>query len=235
MKEDVFRFKRFSLSNRLSPMKVGTDGVLLGAAATIRPGCRSILDIGTGTGVIALMLAQRTEDTSPSIKGIDIDEGAAAEANENFLSSPWRERLSIENISLSKEEGSFDLVVSNPPYFDSSLENPDPRRRDSRHTSSLSPSDVIGFSAQHLNDGGTLSMVLPSDCERRVLRIAASFSLYVFRILRIRTTSAKTPARIILEFSKSKADTAEEVLTISDQGRYTPQYTDLVKDFYLWA
>ena len=138
----VFRFKKFEVRNEKSAMKVNTDGVLLGIAAPVNSSDSNILDIGTGTGTIALILAQRLHDTcgitdNVSIAGIDIDAPAAEEAGINFSNSPWADSLTAKNISLedfSAETGDrkFDLIVSNPPYYDASLTNPDARKIDMR-------------------------------------------------------------------------------------------------------
>jgi len=236
-KESVFRFKKFSISNSRSAMKVGTDGVLLGACATIPSACRDILDIGTGTGVVALMLAQRTQDSPTSIKGIDIDAEAALEAGDNFSSSPWKDRLTSLPIPLSEEKGSYDMIVSNPPYYDSSLKNPDKRKSGARHTETLSYVDVLCFAASFLRENGSLSLILPSDNEKDLLRYASSYGLTPVRLLRIRTTVKKQPSRIIAEFVKGAAGRplVQDTLTISEDGHYTPEYTLAVKDFYLWA
>ena len=140
-----FRFKRFNVVNQRSAMKVNTDGVLLGAAMTISPEARCLLDVGTGTGTIALMAAQRMSDLALQeqiqVNAIDIDEPSATEAAENFRNSPWATLLNVRLTSLDDYSASldpqvrFDHIFSNPPYFDDSLQAPDQRRNDSRHTS----------------------------------------------------------------------------------------------------
>ncbi len=228
-------------------MKVNTDGVLLGAAVTLDSGTRNILDIGTGTGTIALMIAQRMEyqsrdtDSVSGIKitGIDIDPDSASEAGDNFRNSPWKSYLNSENTSLRdyavKLDASrkFDLIISNPPYFENSLKAPDKRRSDARHTDSLSYREIIDFSAAYLSDNGILAMILPSSSERDLTRYALSSGLHLFRILRIRTTPRKEASRIIAEFSVSgKRHQEEEFLSIhSSDGNYSPEYEILTKEF----
>ena len=151
----VFRFKKFEVRNEKSAMKVNTDGVLLGIAAPVNSSDSNILDIGTGTGTIALILAQRLHDTcgitdNVSIAGIDIDAPAAEEAGINFSNSPWADSLTAKNISLedfSAETGDrkFDLIVSNPPYYDASLTNPDARKTTARHTGTTAMVCSIGI------------------------------------------------------------------------------------------
>lgn len=227
-----FRFKRFSVRQDQSALKVGTDAVLLGAAMTILPTDRRMLDIGTGTGVIALMAAQRS---SAFIDAIDIDGPSAEEAALNFAASPWPERLRSAQKDLNSfdPDAQYDLIFSNPPYFENSLKNPDSRESDARHTDQLSYRDICAFASGHLSAGGRLSLILPSETERTLLRTAASFGLYPFKILRIKTTAAKPPKRIIAEFSRSRATLSEEELTLQDGQPRSRGYSELTEDFYL--
>ena len=198
-------------------MKVNTDGVLLGAFVPVCDADCKVLDIGMGTGVIALMLAQRlTADTEQAshmrplrILGIDIDHDAAAEAAENFASSEWAEALTSEEISLENLEvrlagtasEAFDIIVSNPPYYDSSLTNPDGKKAVARHTDlpqgSLSYREVMEFAARHLSETGRLSVVLPSDQEFAALRYARMCGLHLSHLLRVRTVERKQPKRFL--------------------------------------
>lgn len=236
-------------------MKVNTDGVLLGAVVPVcNCDCR-VLDIGTGTGVIALMLAQRlTADTEQSsrmrplrILGIDIDPDAAAEAADNFASSEWAEALTSEEISLESLEvrlagaasEAFDIIVSNPPYYDSSLTNPDGKKAVARHTDlpqgSLSYRDVMEFAARHLSETGRLSVVLPSDQEFAALRYARMCGLHLSHLLRVRTVERKQPKRFIATFVTAPCECLPHMLTIMEKGKYTDEYISLVKDFYLFG
>lgn len=238
MKESVFRFKRFNVRNERSALKVGTDGVLLGAAATIPPGCKRVLDIGTGTGLIALMIAQRTESMDAvEITGIDIDEAASIEASENFAASGWSSRLKAENAALqeygSDESESWDLIISNPPFFENSLKAPSEQRSNARHTDTLSYRDIIVFASIHLSAEGLLSMILPSDNRMQAVRYAASFGLKASRILEIRTTAGKEPKRVILEFQAQAKENEIGRLTMMSDGRYTEEFKTLTGDFYL--
>lgn len=253
--ENSFRFKRFSVRNERSAMKVNTDGVLLGAVVPVCGADCSVLDIGTGTGVIALMLAQRlTADTEQAsrmrplrILGIDIDPDAAAEAADNFASSEWAEALTSEEISLESLEvrlagaasEAFDIIVSNPPYYDSSLTNPDGKKAVSRHTDlpqgSLSYRDVMEFAARHLSETGRLSVVLPSDQEFAALRYARMCGLHLSHLLRVRTVERKQPKRFIATFVTVPCECRTQMLTIMEKGKYTDEYISLVKDFYLFG
>lgn len=253
--ENSFRFKRFSVRNERSAMKVNTDGVLLGAVVTVCGADCRVLDIGTGTGVIALMLAQRlmadTEQASRMqplrILGIDIDPDAAAEAAENFASSEWAETLTAEAISLESLEvrlagtvsDAFDIIVSNPPYYDSSLTNPDGKKAVARHTNlpqgSLSYREVMEFAARHLSAMGRLSVVLPSDQEFAALRYARMCGLHLSHLLRVRTVERKQPKRFIATFVTAPCECRTQMLTIMEKGKYTDEYISLVKDFYLFG
>lgn len=227
-----FRFKQFEVKNGKSALKVGTDAVLLGAAMTLLPEDRTLLDIGTGTGVIALMAAQRC---GAGIIGIDIDSPSAEEAAENFSLSPWAGRLRAENAALAsfRPPHKFDLIFSNPPYYDNSLLNPDARESAARHTESLSYREIAAFASEWLEEEGRLSLILPFDCKPMVLRTAASFGLFPFRAINIKTTARKPFRRVILEFSRRRAECAESELVLQDGNARTAQYSELTEDFYL--
>jgi tRNA1Val (adenine37-N6)-methyltransferase len=269
MGADTFRFKRFSVTNRRSAMKVNTDGVLLGASMTLRPEDRNLLDIGTGTGTIALMAAQRLSDLTsgpvPSASGlhlstsapipaaseetisihidaIDIDEPSATEAAENFAASPWSgflhaHNMSLDHFALQPMSRKYDLIFSNPPYFEDSLTAPDERKSTARHTSDgLSYRDIFDFASKYLNAEGRVSLVLPADQENALCRYARMTGFHLFRILRIRTVPRKFPTRIIAEFSRHRnTEPSDVVLTIQNEGKYTQEYLSLTHDFYLFA
>lgn len=237
----VFRFKKFNIRNERSPMKVNTDGVLLGAAASLSKNIVSVVDIGTGTGTVALMVAQRLSEIGVEgfdILGIDIDAPSAEEASENFAVSPWAENLKAENVSLAnleKRDAMYDLIVSNPPYFDNSLKNPDERKNAARHTSEggLSYRSLVHYAAQKLTSNGILSMILPYSEKQALLRYAVSFGLYPSKILSIRTTENKAPSRIIAEFSRKKVIYEEEQLTIYKDGAASEEYRSITNHFYI--
>ena len=245
----VFQFKRFNVVNERSAMKVNTDGVLLGAAMTIKSEDRCMLDIGTGTGTIALMAAQRVADHAEReasrddimIDAIDIDEPSATEAAMNFANSPWAECLHAHNVSLdafaASDDQKYDLIFSNPPYFEDSLTAPDERKSTARHTSDgLSYRDIFEFAKERLTDSGRVSLVLPADQETALCRYARMCGLHLFRILRVRTVPRKAPSRMIAEFSRHRCETVkEELLTIQNEGQYTQEYLSLTHDFYMFA
>ncbi len=241
----VFRFKKFEVVNERSAMKVNTDGVLLGAAMTILPSDRIMLDIGTGTGTIALMAAQRFLNSARNgrihIDAIDIDEASASEAAANFRNSPWKALLFAHHCPLEEFAASadtrYDLIFSNPPYFEDSLTAPDERKSTARHTSDgLSYRDIFEFAKDRLSENGRVSLVLPADQEAALTRYARMCGLHLFRILRVRTVPRKAPSRIIAEFSRARcSEPVQELLTIQDEGMYTQEYLSLTRDFYLFA
>ncbi|MGN1219712.1 MAG: tRNA1(Val) (adenine(37)-N6)-methyltransferase [Candidatus Cryptobacteroides sp.] len=253
----VFNFKRFSVVNEKSAMKVNTDGVLLGAWMDIRPDDRRLLDVGTGTGTIALMAAQRLMDIAQGISpelpsaddlnpledvvidAVEIDADSAIEAGKNFSNSPWGDVMRVHNCAFSDfyPFGKYDLIFSNPPYFDSSLLAPERRRCDARHTSSgLSFRELLEFASDYLTPEGRIAIVLPSDQEKALCRYARMCSLHLQRILRVRTVPRKQPGRIIAEFSPVRSlEPRELMLTIQNEGKYTEEYLSLTHDFYLFA
>ena len=241
-----FRFKQFSVRNTDSALKGGTDAVLLGALMTVHPGERRLLDIGTGTGVVALMAAQRlagsTIDASAEdgvesrIIGIEIDGPSAEEARLNFEGSPWAGMLEARHCSLQdfRSPGEFDLIFSNPPYFDESLRNPDRRESRARHTESLSYREVLAFAGEKLAPGGLVAMILPAESETAVRRCAAGFDLNLSRIVRIRTTQRKPPRRVVVEFSRLRGQIREEELTMQNQDGFTEEYRRIAGAFLLY-
>ncbi len=248
----IFNFKKFSVVNERSSMKVNTDGVLLGAVMTVRESDRRVLDVGTGTGTIALMAAQRiTEisDNSLHVDAIDIDEPSASEAGDNFKNSPWGSMLQAHNLSLDafalrceallaeNEDFCYDLICSNPPYFDNALQAPEERRNAARHTSTgLSYREILDFAAKYLSADGRVAMVLPADTEPDLTRYARMSGLHLSKITRVRTVPRKSPIRIIAEFSRQRNANPEDcILTIQNEGQYTDQYLSLTKEFYLFA
>lgn len=247
----VFKFKRFSVVNERSAMKVNTDGVLLGAAMTIHPTDRNFLDVGTGTGTIALMAAQRISDLLATgsdaqeqfkVDAVDLDEPSIQEAAANFQNSPWGKDIqahhaAFDDFAQSHAEADYDLIFSNPPYFEDSLLAPQERRSQARHTATgLSYRELLDFAKIALSENGRFAIVLPADQEQPLCRYARMSGLHLFRMLRIRTVPRKEPARIIAEFSRHRCESpTEELLTIQNEGKYTNEYLSLTRDFYLFA
>ncbi|EFC74840.1 methyltransferase domain protein, partial [Segatella buccae D17] len=208
---DGFRFRQFSVRHDRCAMKVGTDGVLLGAWA---PGGRSILDIGTGTGLIALMMAQRFPEAH--VTGIDIDGDAALQARENAADSPFAPRIEVAHSSLAgfvaaaSPPLSFDSIVCNPPFFLHSLKNPDARRSVARHADSLPFADLFRGVAALLAPSGVFSAIVPAEVFEAFTAEASIAGLFVSRLTRVRTTPRKPPKRSLVAFSRLRPDTLAE-------------------------
>jgi tRNA1Val (adenine37-N6)-methyltransferase len=230
-----FHFKKFSIAHDRCIHKVGTDGVLLGAWVDIT-GCKNILDIGTGSGVIALMLAQRT-DENVKIDAIEIEKQDADQAIENVNASSWRDRITIHNMAVQNfsPPDQYDLIVSNPPYFVKSYLPPNERRTQARHTSSLSFEELLSCAMRLLKNNGRLAIILPDQEGLQFISLAAQLSLYCNRKSAFRTRRHKPVERWLLEFSSSKTRTTEsEILLYEDQSdQWSADYKALTKDFYL--
>ena len=235
MSNDYFQFRQFIVHQQRCAMKVGTDGTLLGAwAAAPSVKCR-ILDIGTGTGLIALMMAQRFPESE--VIGIDIDPEAVAQARENVRLSPFSERITIEHQDLMKLDDTerFDVIVSNPPYFVDSLECPDDQRTMARHTVSLTYDGLIRQAFRLLKDDGSLSLVIPAE-NRSLIESAASLSgFFMSRVCLVKTTPRKQPKRQLIEFRKHfvKELIIEEGIIEDSLNVRSAWYQQLTKDFYI--
>ncbi len=230
-----FRFKQFAVEDSRCAMKVCTDGVLLGAWAEGDKPLR-ILDIGSGSGLISLMLAQRFPEAK--VVGIDIDQQAVEQSRENVVRSPFAERVEILCTSLQDyaPNGKFDLIVSNPPYFQQSLQCPDAQRTLARHTPSLSYNDLLQHAVRLLREDGSLQLILPAQEEESVVRLATSFHLHLKRICRVRGRENKPAKRILLQFvlGISEEYTVESGLTLeTSEGQRTEAYRTLAGEFYL--
>ncbi|MBR2244504.1 MAG: methyltransferase [Prevotella sp.] len=219
----MFRFKRFTVRQEQCAMKVGMDGVILGAWAK---GGQRILDVGTGTGLIALMMAQRYEDAV--VTGIDIDEGAVTQARENITASPFKDRIQILHEAVQQHKGVYDAIVSNPPYFVDSLKAPDHQRNTARHADNLSYAELMQAAYRLLSDGGELSVVVPFDYKKRMEDEATFVGFFPYRVLGVRTVSGKPAKRYLLSFVKHPMEKDFQVITLDDQ-----DYKALTQDFYL--
>ena len=233
MPNSYFRFKQFTINQDKCPFKVGTDGVLLGACADVT-GRKRILDIGTGTGLIALMLAQRCDS---EITAIEPAHEPYSQASENFTMSKWSGRIRIENCTLQdfNPESGFDLIVSNPPYFIDSLKNPDPAKSNSRHNDSLAHSDILAGAHRLLFEDGLLQVIMPYDEGNIFIAEAEEHGFYSNSILKIRPLPSSEIRRMIIGFTRKRIKPAERFLTIEKGKRhqFTEEYIRLMKDFYL--
>lgn len=213
-------------------MKVGTDGVLLGAwANSVNP--HKILDIGSGSGLIALMLAQRFPEAH--ITGIEIDPSATEEARMNAAKTPWSDRADFicHDFEDWITDEKFDLIVSNPPFFTNGLKSPDDSRATARHADTLSPSTILRRGAAMLNPDGVLAMIVPADSIGELTFNAILHRLNPQNITSVTTRTGKSPRRALVSFSLKALPPVTSVLTISDSNGFTPEYRNLTHDFYL--
>ena len=236
MANPYFRFKKFTVYHDKCAMKVGTDAVLLGAWADTSF-CRNILDIGTGTGIIALMLAQRSQAT---VEAIDIDKEACVQATENAAASPYTERIKVVHASCadfaaSNQQKRYDLIVSNPPYFINSLKCPDNKRTVARHTDTLLLSDLIREAQTLLSPSGRIALVLPYERLEEVKALASANHLYICRQTEVIPTPGAAPKRLLVELSTTEENIKNrDTLTIEEaRHQYTPEYIALTKECYL--
>lgn len=235
MANPYFKFKKFTVWHDKCAMKVGTDGALLGAWAHVEQ-TKRVLDIGTGTGLIALMLAQRSQAT---VDAIDIDADACQQARENIASSPFVDRINVHHIPLAAyaplHKGAYDLVVSNPPYFIDSMKCPDRKRNTARHTDTLLLPDLLHDCRELLAPGGHMALILPYDQREIVLRTSQENGLSLSEEVAVSPIASAKPKRWLVEFTTEEVDTPRRShLSIeTEHHHYTVEFTALVKDFYL--
>ncbi len=233
----VFRFKEFEVIQDQTAMKIGTDSVLLGAWAQIEHDPKSILDIGAGTGVIALQLAQRS--TAELIDAVELDTGAFENCVTNFENSPWNDRLFCYHASLqefaAEIDDVYDLITANPPYFEPQNQINDASRAKARFTDSLSYQDLLKAVKQLLSDHGIFSVIIPFQSEAKFIKIAHQHQLVPTHILHLKGRSNAPYKRSLINFScKSPKPTEVSELVIEhERHHYTKDYINLTKDFYL--
>jgi tRNA1Val (adenine37-N6)-methyltransferase len=228
----VFHFKHFNVTQANSSMKVGTDAMLLGALVDA-PNPRSVLDIGTGTGVLSLMMAQKFPNSR--ITAIEVDENALIDCQVNFTSSSWSDRLSvvaIDFLQFSTAE-TFDLIVSNPPFFEDSLKNPNESKSRARHMDALPIDELIKKSATLLSNEGTLWLILPREIADKSIQLAEMCDLFPLRIVEIEGKPGSF-IRKVIQFSRSKSlPTRSTSFCVRDEkGKYTEEYKVLTNQFH---
>ena len=232
MANNYFQFKKFTIVQDGCAMKVGTDGCLLGGWFDCSQS-RNILDVGSGSGLIAIMAAQRCRAT---VTGIEIDSDAARQAVENVNSSPWSDRIEIVNqdLLLYSTEKRFDTIVSNPPYFSNSLKCGNDARTMARHNDSLGCSDFFRKCKELSTEYARISIIIPSDLRSCWQQAAEENGFFLSRITHIKTTPNKAAKRAMIEFSleKKKCDEKSLVLEIT-RGTYSDEAKEILKDFYL--
>jgi len=233
MSESVFHFRQFTVQQDKCAMKVGTDAVLLGSWVKTNQS-RYILDIGTGTGLIALMLAQKS---AAYIDAVDIDETAVEQARMNFSASPWNDRLTVTHMSFQSFSESttkkYDLVVTNPPYFHHASKPAEEARLNARHDVQLSFEALICGVKKVLSDDGRLCIILPFKEALEFMDMAQSKGLFCHEMMRVRTKADKTEKRMMMEFSTQFGLLNESEMVIQDDcNSYTEEYIEMTKDFF---
>lgn len=234
MANSFFEFKQFKIFQDRCAFKVGTDGVLLGACADLA-GAGRILDIGTGTGLIALMLAQRCD---AEITAIEPDRGSFEQASGNVRNSKWHKRIRVINTDLQSFDPGvvrFDLIVTNPPFFTDSLRNPDPGKAAARHNVTLNTDELLKGVVRLLGNNASFQTIMPYAEGNILIAEAGEYGLFCNNILKIRPLPASPVRRLILNFSQNQLKPAEKFLTIEYGKRhnFTEEYINLTKDFYL--
>lgn len=234
MGNPYFRFKQFTIFQDHSAMKVGTDGVLLGAWADVVH-AQTILDIGTGTGIIALMLAQRS---NALIEAVEIDQGAARQAQDNIDKSPWANRVTVYHSAFQdfaqRANKTYDLIVSNPPYFVQSLPSPQLERTVARHNELLPHHELLEGINLLLSPNGRFVGIFPYVEGNVFVALATQYALFCTKRLNVAGKEGAPVKRLVLEFSRSSQPLEEVDFSIrNSQGEYSEEYVELTKDFYL--
>ena len=235
MPNHIFRFKQFTINQSRSAMKIGTDGILLGSWAN-PSNAKTILDIGTGTGVLALMLAQKSTAT---IDAIEVDENSFIEATENINNSKWKERINTYHISLQEYTNStdkkYDLIICNPPYFINSLKAETKNRTIARHNDTLSNSDLLEGVIKLLSDNGSFYVILPFDNGKVLISEAEKINLLCTKKLFVKPKATIEIKRLLLKFDKISKPIEEETLIIENELRhhYTDEFKELTQEYYL--
>ena len=236
MSQQTFVFKKFSIHQHKSAHKVGTDAVLIGSWATVTE-AKTILDIGTGTGIIALMMAQKS---SAEIDAIDIEQGSFEQATENAQHSIWADRIKTFQISLqdyaNRTDKKYDAIITNPPYFVDSSKAPDEERNHARHTDTLTFEELIIGVKKLLNAKGLFYIILPTKEAHDFTVLALKNGFHLVKLLRVKTKSTNDlEKRHIMLFKFTEEVLSETIMSIENEGRhnYTEEYKQLTGDFYL--
>jgi len=233
----VFQFKQFSVNQDQTAMKIGTDGVLLGAWTPIENNPKAVLDIGTGTGILALMLAQRSN--ADQIDALEIDESAYEQAVKNFENSPWGDRLFCFHAGLDEfvddPEDEYDLIVSNPPFFSEEYRSDNEQRDLARFQDAMPFEELAEAADLLLSENGIFSVIIPFNEEDRFIELCAEVELFPIKVTRVKGASNTKIVRSLLAFKRYELSvlTADELVIEISRHEYTPEYIALTKDFYL--
>lgn len=236
MPKDFFEFKQFSVKQDKCAMKIGTDSVLLGAWVNMEKEGR-VLDVGTGTGILSLMLSQRY---TCYIDAIEIESDAAEQAMDNFNNSPWRNYLNVVNSSfqdyVSTCKSTYELIISNPPYFTSGDTSGRENRANARHTVSLNLTSLLELSSRILNPSGTISLILPYDTRRLLSEVISKTNLWLSRETLIKPNPDSAPERMLIELSNRMPASIERkgmFIEYPDRGGYSEEFIGLTQAYYL--
>ena len=233
----MFTFKQFSVNQNRCAMKIGTDGVLLGAWSPIPDNCYSVLDVGTGTGIIALMMAQRS--LAEQVDAIEIDENAFEQASDNFENSPCSDRLFCFHAGLDElieePEDEYDLIISNPPFYTENYKTEDVQRDLARFADAMPFEMLIEAADLLLSENGIFSVIIPFKEEEHFLALAKEFELYPIKITRVKGTPTSEIKRSLLAFQRNEIRNIEinELVIETMRHEYTAEYIGLTRDFYL--
>jgi tRNA1Val (adenine37-N6)-methyltransferase len=233
----MFQFKQFTIQQDKTAMKVGTDGVLLGAWVPVNHNPNTILDIGAGTGLIALMLAQRSN--AQQIDALEIDEDAYEQATDNFENSSWNNRLFCFHAGLDEfveePEDEYDLIVSNPPFYTEDYKSDDISRDLARFEDAMPFGELVEAADLLLSEKGVFAVIIPYKEEERFMALANDFELYPIKITRIKGTPTSETKRSLMAFSRNAINniTVDELVIETARHIYTDEYIALTKDFYL--
>ena len=231
-----FQFKEFSIDQDRCAMKIGTDGVLLGAWTSIQ-NAYSILDIGAGTGILALMLAQRSD--AEQIDALEIDEDAYEQCVDNFENSSWADRLfcyhaALDEFTEEMEDEKYDLIISNPPFYTEDYKSDDTARNMARFADSLPFEELIKFASELLSDEGSFAVIIPYSEEKYFLKLSEKVNLFPNRITRVRGTESTPLKRSLLQLSfNEKPFSSNELILEVSRHQYTQDYQKMVAPFYL--
>jgi len=239
MRDPDFRFKQFSIWHDQCAMKVNTDGILLGAWTNINS-AKQILDIGTGTGLIALILAQKSATDKSTVVAVEIDDAAAQQARFNFAQSNWQQQLTLKQQDIQTfsqlHSDKYDLIVSNPPYFTNSLQAPGKERNLARHNNGLSFEDLLASAYALSTEQAEFNLILPCNEAERLLKLSHKHNWHLKRQCLVSTVAGKQPSRTLLNLSRQPAKSTDySELTIRNKdNRYSTDFVKLCKDFYLF-
>jgi tRNA1Val (adenine37-N6)-methyltransferase len=232
----MFHFKKFSIDDSTAAMKIGTDSVLLGAWVACENETR-ILDIGTGSGILALMMAQRNRNVP--VDAVELDSDASALAKENIDLSPWSSQIQIYNISFqdfySERLNKYSMVICNPPFFTGSMKANGKARTLARHNDTLPVSDLLRITSEILTENGRASFIIPTDAYKNWIHIAGKQFLFPTNLTSVKSSQFHKPHRMMVTFSRCEMPVAQksEISIYRSRSIYSEEYKDLTKDFYL--